>query len=184
MFVILGIGAGLIAGFAMGGSFDRLRLLRFRWIPLAAAGLIVQIVLFAEPVAAVVSDDVGRLAYVLSTAAVFIALLANLRVSGVPFVAIGAGLNLLAIVANGGIMPADPAALAAAGIVDEPGFSNSAIVPNPVLGPLTDVFAVPAGLPLANVFSIGDVLIAVGLAWTVAAAMTRRELPPAPTATA
>jgi hypothetical protein len=47
-----------------------------------------------------------------------------------------------------------------------------------MLEPLTDVFAIPAGVPLANVFSIGDVLIGVGIAVVIAAAM-RREAGPA-----
>jgi hypothetical protein len=36
---------------------------------------------------------------------------------------------------------------------------------------MTDIFAVPAGVPFANVFSIGDVVIAVGIAWAIAASM-------------
>ena len=43
--------------------------------------------------------------------------------------------------------------------------------PTPRCGPLTDIFALPAWLPLANVFSIGDVLIGVGIAATIALAM-------------
>ena len=174
MFFLLGIAAGLIAGLALGGSFERLRGLSFRLVPLAVAGLVAQLILFADPVALAVSDPVGRLVYTASTLAVFVAVLANVRIPGIPVLAVGAGLNLAAIVANGGIMPADPAAAASAGIVPDDAFSNSAIVDNPVLSPITDIFAVPSGLPLANVFSIGDILIAVGLAWTIAAAMTRR----------
>jgi hypothetical protein len=36
----------------------------------------------------------------------------------------------------------------------------------------------PAWAPFANVFSIGDVLISVGLAWAIAAAMRRVEVAP------
>ena len=46
--------------------------------------------------------------------AVFLA--ANRRVPGMALIALGAALNLLAITANGGVMPASPAALAAAGL--------------------------------------------------------------------
>ena len=42
------------------------------------------------------------------------------------------------------------------------GFSNSAVLENPALAPLTDIFALPPWLPFANVFSIGDVLIGSG----------------------
>ena len=80
--------------------------------------------------------------------------------------ALGAVLNLLAITANGGVMPASPAALAAAGLpADEPGFQSSTAVDDPRLAFLGDVFAIPASWPLSNVFSVGDVLIGVGLAW-------------------
>ena len=93
-------------------------------------------------------------------------LTANWRVPGIPLAALGAALNLLAITANGGVMPASPAALERAGMaVDDPGFQSSAAVADPRLAFLGDVFAVPAGWPLSNVFSVGDVLIVVGLAW-------------------
>jgi hypothetical protein len=38
---------------------------------------------------------------------------------------------------------------------------------------LTDVFAMPAWLPFANVFSVGDILIAAGVATTIVLAMRR-----------
>jgi Family of unknown function (DUF5317) len=96
--------------------------------------------------------------------AVFV--LANRWLPGMPLAALGAALNLLAIAANGGVMPASVAALEAAGLpVDEPGFESSAVLDDPRLAFLGDVFAVPASWPLSNVFSIGDVLIGLGLAW-------------------
>jgi Family of unknown function (DUF5317) len=69
-------------------------------------------------------------------------------------------------------MPASPDALATIGAAIGP-HTASAIVPHPALEPLTDVFATPAWLPLANVFSVGDVLIGLGIAWAIAAAMRR-----------
>jgi hypothetical protein len=96
--------------------------------------------------------------------AVFLA--ANRRVPGIPLAALGAALNLLAIAANGGVMPASPDALATAGLpADDPGFVNSGAVDDPRLAFLGDVFAIPASWPLSNVFSVGDVLIGAGLAW-------------------
>jgi uncharacterized protein DUF5317 len=115
--------------------------------------------------------------------AVFLA--ANWRVPGIPLAALGAALNLLAITANGGVMPASPAALERAGMtVDDPGFQSSAVVADPRLAFLGDVFAVPASWPLSNVFSVGDVLIVVGLAWGLhrlcgSRLVPRRARPPA-----
>jgi hypothetical protein len=72
-------------------------------------------------------------------------------------------LNLLAISVNGGVMPASPSALAGAGLgADEPGFQNSTALAEPRPAFLGDVFYFPASWPLSNVFSVGDVLIALG----------------------
>jgi hypothetical protein len=98
--------------------------------------------------------------------AVFLA--ANWRLPGIPVVALGGALNLLAIAVNGGVMPASPAALAGAGLdLDASGFQNSAAVDDPRLAFLGDVFYIPASWPLSNVFSVGDVLIALGVAWAI-----------------
>ena len=86
---------------------------------------------------------------------------------GVPFVwlvALGGALNLVAIAANGGVMPADPDAIAAAGLQHAAGeFANSAAVEGARLQFLGDVMSIPAGWPAANVFSIGDVLLVAGV---------------------
>lgn len=109
--------------------------------------------------------------YVISTAVVLAVVVCNIRLTGLPLVALGASSNLAAIVANGGYMPSDPAALALAGITLSDGPSNSIVSDNPALRPLTDLLALPAGVPLANVFSVGDVLIALGVMVAIAAAM-------------
>jgi len=65
------------------------------------------------------------------------------------------------------------AAQAALGKTAPTTYSNSAIVAEPVLKPLTDIFALPTWLPFHNVFSVGDVLIAVGVVVVIVAAMRR-----------
>jgi hypothetical protein len=108
----------------------------------------------------------GLLVAAYPVAAVFLA--ANWRVPGMPLVALGAAMNLLAITVNGGVMPASPSALAGAGLpVDEPGFQNSAVLPDPRLAVLGDVFFIPASWPLSNVFSVGDVLLVLGVVWAL-----------------
>jgi hypothetical protein len=99
-------------------------------------------------------------------AAVFLA--ANWRLPGMPLVALGGAMNLVAITINGGIMPASPSALAGAGLpVNQPGFQNTTVLPDPQLAFLGDVFFIPASWPFSNVFSIGDVLIALGVVWAL-----------------
>jgi hypothetical protein len=171
---------GLIVGALLGGSIDRLTSLRIRWPWLAVAGLVFQALLFSETGATLAGSAVPWL-YIASTALVLVAVLRNIRLPGMPIVALGSLSNLVAIVANGGVMPTTAAALAAAGL-DGPGaYTNSAVLANPALAPLTDVYAIPAGLPLSNVFSVGDVLIAIGIVVVIATVMRRgRDLRVAP----
>ena len=178
MFILYAIVAGVVAGFALGGRLEPLASVRLRWRPLAIAGLVAQLALFTEAGASL-AGRLGPLVYVASTAAVLLVVLVNLRVPGLPLVAAGAAANLAAIVANGGSMPADPAALASLGLTPG-GATNSVVLADPALRPLTDIFALPAWLPLANVFSVGDVLIGIGVAVAIALSMRR----PATAATA
>ena len=101
---------------------------------------------------------------------------ANRRVTGVPVVLAGGALNLLAIVANGGVMPTDPDVAAAAANHAAAGeFLNSVPVADARLGFLGDVLATPASLPLHNVYSAGDVVIVLGLLVIVHAACHRQN---------
>ena len=174
MFILYAIPIGVAAGWLLGGRLAGLTAVRIRLAPLAVAAVAVQFALFSPPAEAL-GPDLARVLYVLSTAAVVGAVIANVRLTGMPIVLAGSVANLAAIVANGGSMPADPAALAAVGIRIA-GPTNSVVLDQPALAPLTDVLATPAWLPLANVFSVGDVLIGCGLVVVIAAAMRRGPL--------
>ena len=182
MFMLWAIPAGILAGLALGGRLSNLASFRFRWGWLAIAGLLVQVVLFS-PTGDAIAGAWSPWIYLGSTLAVFVAVARNLRLPGMAVVALGALSNLAAIAANGGAMPADPAALAIAGLPKRDHL-NSVVLADPALRPLTDIFALPAWLPMANVFSIGDVLIAVGVMWAIVAAMRRRPVWDTPAAVA
>ncbi len=170
MFILYAVLAGIVGGLATSGRLERLADLHLAWVWLAATGFLVQFLLFSTPL----GDQVGTAGppvYVISTIAVALFVLRNVRVAGFPVVLLGGLLNLAAIVANGGYMPANHEALVAAGLAIKGTYSNSVSVANPVLAPLTDIFALPAGLPFANVFSVGDVLIGVGAFVAVVIAM-------------
>ncbi len=171
MFILYAIPVGLAAGRLLGGRLDGLAALQLRLAPLALLALLVQVLLFS-PLADGLAPDLGKAIYVGSAAIVLLVVAANLGVTGVPLVVLGAACNVAAILSNGGVMPASPAALAAIGAGIGP-HTASAVVANPSLEPLTDVFATPDWLPFANVFSVGDVLIGVGIAVAIAAAMRR-----------
>ena len=172
MIILVAIPIGILVGLLLRGNLANLSGFRFRWAWVAVAGLLIQVALFTEA-GDRITGDAGPAIYVLSTAAVFLAVLRNIRLPGMAIVALGAISNLAAIVANGGSMPADPNALVAAGFTDAGSHTNSVVLEAPALQPLTDIFAVPAGIPMANVYSIGDVLIGIGIIVLIATLMRR-----------
>lgn len=149
-------------------------LLLHRWrLPLLVwATLLLQAVLLEAPL----PDGVARVGHTLTYVVAVAFLWLNRRVPGALVVGAGAASNGLTIALNGGVLPADPDAVAATGRVESGDFANSAVVADPVLPWLGDVFAWPAPLPLANTFSVGDVLILLGVviaAWTATARLGR-----------
>jgi hypothetical protein len=143
-----------------GGRLERLLELRLRagWAAAAALALQVAITTFARG-----GDHGLHVALHLASygfAAAF--LVANRRVPGIWALALGGALNLAAIAANGGVMPASRAALAAAGVPRADGFENSATLAHPHLAWLGDVIAVPAPWGLGNVLSVGDLVLYAG----------------------
>jgi hypothetical protein len=181
VFILYAIPIGLVIGLLLGGRVGGLAEIRFRWAWLVVGALLVQVVLFSGPVAGAVPESLGIVLYVASSGMALVGVLANWRIAGVALVALGAFCNLAAIVANGGYMPTDPEALAALGRHLGAAYSNSTVVAAPAQAPLTDVFAMPAWMPAANVFSLGDLLIGLGVVITIVAAM-RRPAPAAPAA--
>jgi len=183
MLLLYAIAVGLLLGLVSGGRLSALAGQRIRWWPVALGGLFFQLILFSPAVAEVIGDA-GPPLYVGSTGLVLLALLVNARLPGFWLIGLGAVLNLTAIVANGGYMPASPEALAALhGIAALPteAYSNSAVAgAHTNLALLGDIFYLPRPFPLANVFSIGDVLIGLGGALFVARTMHRHVPAPSP----
>jgi Family of unknown function (DUF5317) len=144
-----------------GGRLSRLGELRLRSIWLAFLAFAIQIVIVT-----VVPDGdttAHRAAHLVSYALVAACILRNLHLRFAWVVALGGLLNLIAIVANGGVMPASRSALETAGLDARSGeFANSDVVEGANVAFLGDVFAIPDGWPGANVFSVGDALMVVG----------------------
>jgi hypothetical protein len=173
VFILYAVLTGILVGVLTGGSAARLGDLHFAWAPLVVVGMAGQVLLFSTPL----GDALGPVApilYVASNLAVLATVWRNIAIPGLPLVLIGGASNLIAMVANGGFMPVSVDALRAMGRVPREGYSNSRLVDGVVLGPLTDLFAMPAWVPVANVFSIGDVFIGVGAAMAIVAAMHGR----------
>jgi hypothetical protein len=143
------------------GRIGRLALVRPRAHWLLAAGLGLQVLIIS--IAPAGMHGLHAVIHLASYALVAGFVAVNLRVPYLWLIALGGMLNLAAIAANDGVMPADPGALAAAGIALDPqAFSNSTAVAEPALLLLGDILWVPASWPVSNVFSIGDVVIVAG----------------------
>lgn len=157
------------------GSLSALLDLRFRWPWLLAAAGALQLAAFAIPGDA----DAWRItAHVASFPVGLVFVWANRTIPGLWVIAVGAVLNGIAIAANGGVMPASESAVRTAGFEAGPGgFVNSDVLADPNLLFLGDVFATPASWPFSNVFSVGDVLIAVGAAYSIHATCRSRLVP-------
>jgi uncharacterized protein DUF5317 len=172
VFILYALPVGLAIGLLARGRLAGIASIQLRWGWLMVAALWAQVLLFSTPVGDALGA-VGPLAYVVSTGAVLAAILANLRTPGLVLVAAGALSNLVAIVANGGHMPASAAAYTAQGRALPAGFTNAALLEHPVVPFLGDVIPLPTWLPMTNVISVGDVLIAAGIASAIAVSMWR-----------
>ncbi len=144
-----------------GGRLSRLADLEFRraWLALAAIAVQVLIISILPGVGEDLSAQIHLASYLLLGAF----LVVNRHVPGLLVIAAGGALNFAAIVTNGGVMPADPDAIAAARIPQNATeFANSAPADGAPLGFLGDVFHTPGWLPIHNVFSVGDLVVVLG----------------------
>jgi hypothetical protein len=147
----------------LGGRWSRLARVRLRGLGLFYVAIALQVAAFpAGRLPWRTPDGVGVALWLVSYALFTVALGANFRnVPGIPLVGAGLVLNVAAIVANGGHMPALPSALRAAGLHFEQS-RNSVALAHPNLAWLVDRWAAPGWVPHGNVFSVGDVLIMAG----------------------
>ena len=171
MFILYAIPIGLLAGLLLRGRPAGLETLRIEGGIVILAALVIQALLFSTRLGTALGDEPATILYVGSTLAVLVVLLGNVRTPGVWFAVAGSALNLIAILANGGRMPASAEAYAVLGWTIPDTFANVAHPVEPALPWLTDVVPLPAWLPFTNVVSVGDLLIGAGIAVAIAAAM-------------
>jgi len=163
MIMVLGVAVMLATVPIFGGRLGALTAVRPRSSWLISASLAAQVAVITLLPASLpesVAQGVHLASYVLAAAFVWW----NRAIPGLWLIAVGGGCNLVAIAANNGVMPASVTALRVAGRVPPSDrFVNSGPVAHARLAWLGDVFAIPKQLPLSNVFSIGDVLLIVGM---------------------
>lgn len=181
MFLVAFVGLAFLSVPLLGGKVTRLADVRIAHVWAALVSLAVQVMVItvmpdADPVALAV-------AHVISYVFAGYFLWANRRLPGIAILAAGWAMNALVITINGGVMPAS-ASSGSLGTGQGTGFLNSRPLAAPRLSFLGDNFALPESWPIHNVFSIGDVFIALGafvaLHWicgSVLARSLRRSAP-------
>jgi DHA3 family macrolide efflux protein-like MFS transporter len=173
-----GIVLGLVAGLLAGGSLSNLVAVRLRWMGAIFAALFVRYA--AEFLIAQRLDVVDALRLPIFTFA-FGLLLAALWVNrgqpGLSLAFVGILSNALAIIVNGGRMPILAQSLDAVGLTQADAatpFHSIIASTDPHflsrLGPFTDIIPIPI---VHDVASIGDVFLAVGLAFFLFATLLR-----------
>jgi len=172
MLVLAACALALVSPLLAGRWPAGLLLHRWRWPLLIWAALAIQVVVVEVPLPGGLAPVLHVMTYLVALGFVW----ANRHIRRILLVAAGAAANGITIALNNGVLPASAGAVASAGIESHTTFANSAVIDHPTLPWLGDVFAWPAPLPLANTFSVGDVLIALGVllaAWTGARQLDR-----------
>ncbi|HUJ92813.1 MAG TPA: MFS transporter [Gaiellaceae bacterium] len=174
MFLFPSIAIGLLLALALGGRPSRLLEVEIRLAWAAPAALTIQLVIFSGRIT--VPAPASAALHLASYALLVVFTLANRRLLLLLPVLLGMLLNGVAIAANGGVMPVSRSAARAAGLTIE-GASNVSLGARHARF-LGDMFALPAHVPLANVFSVGDLLIGVGMVVFIVAVSLRQSRAP------
>lgn len=168
MLRVLIVVAVIVAALLRGGSLSGLARLRVRQVPLVLGSLLIQLAIFPLVGEALLPAGLTVPLYLLSMGLLVWWVWLNRELPGLGLIGGGVVMNLAGIAANGGYMPVDPEAAAYAG--NAAVYADAAVVNNSLasnegvrLWLLTDIFPVPAGIPFATVYSLGDILLTAGV---------------------
>lgn len=168
------LAVAVVVSLLRGGSLRRLADNDLRWTWLLFLGVAIQVAVDLAAARAVFGGSLAYAGLALSQLVVLAWVLANRRQRGMAFIGLGLLLNALVMGANGA-MPVDPEAVRRLGVeevVVAPG-KHELMTPQTRLPWLADVLAVP---PIRTVVSIGDVVLAVGIAMLVHHLMASRSV--------
>lgn len=175
MILLFAVAAGLTVGLGLAHR-KRVRyeapVFQFLWLMFIAFGL-----QFVLPRLSV-STSLFAVLLITSQILLFVFALFNHSLPGMKALTLGAVLNLLVMIANGGFMPIRPQAAAylvpECSLLDFPagarfGAKDIILMPEATrFELLADRFLTPAWFPYQSAFSLGDVLIAAGAFWLLA----------------
>ncbi|TMD96477.1 MAG: hypothetical protein E6I72_09360 [Chloroflexi bacterium] len=158
MLFLLAIGLGLVFGLLTGGRLTNLLAIKFRWPWLVLAAVVVRDAALLTPLNGVAGVQYAYLVGLVAIVAWTVWHWRRLR--GIWIVTLGATLNLVVIAANGARMPVAPEF--AGSLV-----SRGSVGQYTLMGPGTNLNLLGDWIrlyPAPGAYSIGDVLIALGLA--------------------
>ena len=170
--ILIALIVALVVGWALGGRISGLATVRFRWAPLAVAGLALQ---FLTPSGKGLADALLVLSFLLL--ALFTIL--NRKVAGFALILAGLFMNFLVIGVNHG-MPVTRNALESSGqgallvdLIENGGAKHHLAGPDDRLLFLGDVIAIPP--PVSQAVSAGDIVAYVGVGYVIVAGMLQRK---------
>lgn len=183
MIFLYAVGFGVLLGYARRGRIAHLAELPLRGLWLVLLALVIQLLIFPfvtpEPLLPYGTVVLHGLSYGI----LLLWLLLNLRTRELLVVGAGALLNSVVVLANGGYMPASPAALRVAGLAGIADIAARGETYGNIVGMsaatrlnfLGDWIPLPGALPFARAMSVGDVLIMAGLTWLLVRGMRARD---------
>jgi MFS family permease len=179
--ILAGIAIGLVLGLLAGGRITNLGSVQLRWVPLLVLALILRfgtelLLSYDVPIVETLRVPLLATSFGLLLAGIWI----NRTYPGMTLAFVGTLSNGLVILVNGGYMPIwEPSLLAAGFTTADVSTEIHTILPATLdasfllhLGPLADVIPVPFPL-IANVASIGDLFLMLGLAFFLFASVVR-----------
>jgi MFS family permease len=184
--LFIAVTVGVVAGLLAGGRISNLLSAQLRFGALIVAGLVLRVAtqwLIDQGVDIV--DQLRLPLYATSFGLLLIALWLNRSQPGLLVAMVGVGANGLAIVLNGGYMPVYLPVVELVGLtVEDLSPTFHVALPEELNlefllagGPIADIVPIPLPL-LANVISIGDVLLAAGVGWFLFSVIARGSSDP------
>ena len=178
-----------ILALALGGRPRHLARLPWRGLPLVS--VLVALLVVGLLLAFVgTRQDIARWVLLLAHGLVAVLLLWNWRVPGMAVVAVGLALNFAVIAANVGFMPVDPQAVARLPARDQALLyagekpRHTPLTDETPLAWMADRYVFPVSLlppyPQPQVFSVGDVVMSLGMVWVLFVGMAVRFRPGCP----
>lgn len=180
LFLLLAV----IVGYMKGGKFIRLKNLNFKKLSPIIIALVVQylVLIFSDRDLKVIGNYVEEI-YLVSFILIFIGVIINMNIPSLWIVFVGAISNFIVFVMNGMKIPVSFDALKIAGMNSTIKLMESgqyklydAITNGTDYEILGKIIAIDNILPLAGVFSVGDILITMGLFVFIESSMNDKKL--------